>query len=217
MFRSHSPLTFFTDWIAHGILDSIVDSFFPFLEEVEREVAALEDIVFSTGHDTDTEKRTNTSKHDVTLNARRTQTKIYRHDAEKVNPTFHEKHKGTKPIFSPKAQVAAFLHPIISRISRLVHVIGRFFGAYGPNYLDYPTPPGDTTSTLRRMARTRRLVTSLSRLLATKSEVVLQIRKRLLDANERGWGNETEKTDDVEVAIYMGDIQGLFRGLYHWT
>ncbi|KAG6890433.1 hypothetical protein C0995_008787 [Termitomyces sp. Mi166 len=36
-------------WIAHGILDSIVDSFFPLLEEIELEVAAIEDLVLTAG------------------------------------------------------------------------------------------------------------------------------------------------------------------------
>jgi magnesium transporter len=58
------------------------------------------------------------------------------------------------------------------------------------------------------MARTRRLVTSLGRLLATKSEVVLQIRKRLLIAGRSRMGNETSKGDELDVAIYMGDVQG---------
>ncbi|KAG6890374.1 hypothetical protein C0992_001964 [Termitomyces sp. T32_za158] len=41
-----------SDWIAHGILDSIVDSFFPLLEEIEREVAAIEDVVLTAGGET---------------------------------------------------------------------------------------------------------------------------------------------------------------------
>ncbi len=53
------------------------------------------------------------------------------------------------------------------------------------------------------MAKARRLVTSLTRLLASKADVVLQIRKRLLSGNDK-------KVEDVEIAIYMGDIQGAF-------
>lgn len=69
-------------------------------------------------------------------------------------------------------------------------------------------PPSATTLTLRRMARARRLVTSLNRLLASKSEVITQIRKRLLKAGASGLGNGT-KSDELEVAIYMGDVQGM--------
>ena len=64
--------------------------------------------------------------------------------------------------------------------------------------------------TLQRMAATRRIVTSLGRLLATKDEVITQIRKRLqptaYDPKERGVGLDMQ--DDREIAIYMGDVQG---------
>jgi magnesium transporter len=59
--------------------------------------------------------------------------------------------------------------------------------------------PNPANMPLRRMARTRRLVTSLGRLLSTKAEVIAQIRKRLASGT---------KPEDAEVAMYMGDIQG---------
>jgi magnesium transporter len=52
------------------------------------------------------------------------------------------------------------------------------------------------------MARTRRLATSVSRVLATKPEVVAGICKRLLASDGPA------SSDDAEVAIYFGDIQG---------
>jgi magnesium transporter len=55
---------------------------------------------------------------------------------------------------------------------------------------------------LHRMARTRRLATSVSRVLATKPEVVAGICKRLLASDGPA------SSDDAEVAIYFGDIQG---------
>ena len=55
---------------------------------------------------------------------------------------------------------------------------------------------------LHHMARTRRLATSVARVLATKPEVVAGIRKRLLTSD----GLAT--SDDAEVAIYFGDVQG---------
>ena len=58
------------------------------------------------------------------------------------------------------------------------------------------------SSDLRRIARTRRLVTSLVRALATKPEVVAGIHKRLTTADRLIAG------DDVEVGMYFGDIQG---------
>lgn len=55
---------------------------------------------------------------------------------------------------------------------------------------------------LHRMARTRHLATSVARVLATKPEVVAGIRKRLLASDD------PDTTDDAEVAIYFGDVQG---------
>ena len=58
------------------------------------------------------------------------------------------------------------------------------------------------SSDLYCMSRTRRLATSVARLLATKPEVIAGIRKRLLSSDG------PDVNDDVEVAIYFGDIQG---------
>jgi len=74
-------------------------------------------------------------------------------------------------------------------------------------------------TTLRRMAKTRRLVTSLNRLLASKSDVITQIQKRLLQGTQPGTqkaslGNGGSKGEELEVAIYMGDVQGTFLWLH---
>jgi magnesium transporter len=58
---------------------------------------------------------------------------------------------------------------------------------------------------LHRMARTRHLATSVARVLATKPEVVAGIRKRLLASDG------PDASDDAEVAIYIGDVQGETR------
>lgn len=55
---------------------------------------------------------------------------------------------------------------------------------------------------LHRMARTRHLATSVARVLGTKPEVVAGIRKRLLASDG------PDASDDAEVAIYFGDVQG---------
>lgn len=62
------------------------------------------------------------------------------------------------------------------------------------------------TNTITRMARIRRLVTSLARFLAVKSEVVAQVKKRLLTKGE--WGLGTGMEDDLDIFVYMGDVQG---------
>jgi len=62
-------------------------------------------------------------------------------------------------------------------------------------------------SPLVRMASTRRLVTSLTRLLGTKSEVVSQIRKRLIGGAVMSVSvGPFEQAIAAEVSIYLGDI-----------
>ncbi|CCO29396.1 Putative metal ion transporter C17A12,14 [Rhizoctonia solani AG-1 IB] len=58
------------------------------------------------------------------------------------------------------------------------------------------------------MANTRRLVTSLVRLLATKSEVIGQLRKRLQGGagGAVDW-DEGDMARGQEVGIYLGDVQ----------
>ncbi|KAG1881613.1 hypothetical protein C8R48DRAFT_587346 [Suillus tomentosus] len=123
-----------SDWIAHGILDSVVDSFFPFLKEIEQQVLAVEALVFSS------------------------------------------------------------------------------------NDVSHTSTQATTTNTLLRMARARRLVTSLTRLLATKSEVISQIRKRFLIGGRQT--TSPQGNDDLEIAMYMGDVQDhiltLQQSLHHY-
>ena len=79
------------------------------------------------------------------------------------------------------------------------------------------TPP---VSPLIRMASTRRLVVSLTRLLGTKSEVMSQIRKRLIGNGLMGSSTvPSERVQAGEMGIYLGDIQGfyLFRYFLVWS
>ena len=46
----------------------------------------------------------------------------------------------------------------------------------------------------------------MTRFLAVKSEVVTQVKKRLLTKGEWGLGSGTE--DDLDIFVYMGDVQG---------
>jgi magnesium transporter len=66
----------------------------------------------------------------------------------------------------------------------------------------------NSKNTLRRIARVRRLVTLLGRLLATKSEVIAQIRKRLLADRYFKVGAKSN-LDALDIAMHMDDVQGL--------
>lgn len=175
------------DWIAHGILDSIVDSFFPLLEEIEREVAAIEDLVLTAGGGTPS-------------------ILLEQYDAQPVR-TSHEFDEKELRLFpdvekhsTASMDVRFSFQPTISLVFRqIMRVVSFHWRSLWVNTVSHPSP---TQITLRRMARTRRLITSLTRLLATKSEVVAQIRKRLLSENQ------PKRDDNLDVAMYMGDIQG---------
>lgn len=74
-----------------------------------------------------------------------------------------------------------------------------------------PTTPAPTPTpsqvTLRRIGSTRKLVTSLVRLLATKSDVLTAFRKRLLRASTLKPKSMIPRSSE-ELAIYSGDVQG---------
>ncbi|KIJ21792.1 hypothetical protein PAXINDRAFT_95290 [Paxillus involutus ATCC 200175] len=186
-----------SDWIAHGLLDSIVDSFFPTLKEIEKEVAAIEALVFSNGNMVDDLSTTSTVTVDGTHNP-------VEEDKLPSLDSLDEKRDDTGESLRTQFSTARpSLLPFFSRLKRK-------FASFMKKVASFPrihfqSSQTMTTTTLRRMARTRRLVTSLSRLLASKSEVISQIRKRFLTSFGR-FGHNIY-TDDLDIAIYMGDVQ----------
>lgn len=183
-------LIIFSAWIAHSLLDSIVDSFFPFSDEIEKEVMAIEKLVYS---DSNGLGDTPIKLDSLPLPSPQTE--------KEDLPTFNEKIGVKLAITHTRFTVSRPpLHFLYRRFLRSIRTRWRS---------SLPTekvvaPPSSKTITLRRMAATRRLVTSIARLLSTKGEVVTQIRKRLLS----GSGNSKASNEEVEVAMYMGDVQG---------
>ncbi|KAJ7706222.1 hypothetical protein B0H17DRAFT_1036260 [Mycena rosella] len=176
-----------SDWLAHGILDSIVDSFSPFLQGLEREVMSIEDIVFSGASTTRDSPSPGVSVEKCISDMEKSSSQVWPTELSEKAVARHN-----KP--SPR-----FSLPWPPRLAKWKIDIPRRWKAASPT----PASPSPTASTLHRMARARRLVTSLSRLLATKSEVVAQLRKRLMSAHTGSGDNN----DGVEVAIYLGDVQ----------
>jgi magnesium transporter len=185
------------DWVAHGILDSIVDSFFPYLEDVDEEVLRMEDLVFSEG---DSGGNENAKAGGAGLS---TQPQPVPLDLEKVVCGIPKE----KSEHDPEAPRRVFrLFPGLRRIRQWRHFIQSILESMS---LVRRSKSISTAITLRRLAKTRRLVTSLTRLLATKSEVIAQIRKRLLTPNHTGIGFGENVAEDIDVAIYLGDVQGM--------
>ncbi len=183
-------------WITHGILDSVVDSFFPLVEEIEEHIVAIESVV----HDEDNPASTITPISPA--NTRPLRILPAGEKVVTVTSFVDEKHALSRDVASVKTAMTQFSLPkqtcglILRRWRR---TISHFVNFCMPRKL-YPSFTRASFN-LHRMARTRHLATSLARVLATKPEVVARIRKRLL----------ASASDDAEVDIYFGDVQGKGR------
>ncbi|KAJ2920356.1 hypothetical protein MD484_g193, partial [Candolleomyces efflorescens] len=203
-----------SDWIAHGILDSIVDAFFPVLNEIEKEVMNIDRLVYIDEEEEDSastlngqEQSSNTSLSTVKADSDA--------DLNKSKPTPSPDEKSTlerantlddnlsiRPHFKPPPPT---LRLLFRHARRSVARVWNRLWEKKPEVRVNPR-----TRTLRRMAKTRKLVTLLGRLLASKADVVTQIRKRLLQqSGHASLGNGGTKGEELEVAIYMGDITFL--------
>lgn len=182
----------------------MVDSFFPFLERVEEEVLGIENLIFSeTGDQPPPPTTDSTPSIEV-----QPEKKNASDEKQSVStPTLTEK-TVDHPKPSPSGRKTHFAIPaapslLYRRFKRFIRGLASKVPDYRPDFKHTPTPVA--TNIVHRMTRTRRLVTSLTRLLALKSEVVSQVQKRLLSAGEWGLRNGT---DHMDVYMYMGDVQG---------
>lgn len=207
-----NDLEILIEWIAHGLMDSIVDSFFPYLEVIEKEVLDIERSVFSAGDrpavfdatPSPTKKQV-TSGSDITatgekaasvvLSEKGSLLELARASAKSIAP---------KPHFMTPTNLPLLVRRARRIVGEKIALIPRF-KSIDPKTSGQPHP---SSSTVHRMAKIRRLVTSLTRFLAVKSEVVAQVKKRLLSTGEWSLGTGTE--DDLDVFVYMGDVQGTF-------
>ncbi|KAG2154797.1 hypothetical protein DEU56DRAFT_725484 [Suillus clintonianus] len=201
-----------SDWIAHGILDSVVDSFFPFLKEIEQQVLAVEALVFSSNDASRTSSSTNT----LVDNNHIPMDDLCDSHTGKLPDTLLKEMGETAPSWNRSHSLShfRFTQPLFFRHWKCK--FQRLWNAFATTR--EARTRATTTNTLLRMARARRLVTSLTRLLATKSEVISQTRKRFLTG-----GRQTaspQGNEDLEIAIYMGDVQDhiltLQQSLHHY-
>lgn len=196
-----------SDWISHGLMDSMVDSFVPLLRKIDREVEGVDSLITNIKGTFEAPPPS-----DVTIVAGAS-------DATELEIDELKEDEKTSPASSipPLASRVEFrlpprLHSWKTRFrSRLWHLLPKRMRRYPREKAVVPKPPTRlaTFQTLLRMANTRRLVTSLGRLLATKSEVIGQLRKRLRGAGADAvdW-DEGDMAGGQEVGIYLGDVQG---------
>ncbi|OCH96146.1 hypothetical protein OBBRIDRAFT_744160 [Obba rivulosa] len=194
-----------SDWVAHGLIDSIVDSFFPFLEKIEKEVVEIENHVFSDkpGQPPSLDPAPSSS---AEIQSEKVEPDAQRAvDVKTDTPTLTEKNATEPPkISGRKTHFAVPTAPalLFRRFKRFVRELADSVPNFRAEFKH--TSILTSINIVHRMARTKRLVTSLTRLLALKSEVVSQVQKRLLSAGEWGLRNGT---DHMDVYIYMGDVQ----------
>jgi magnesium transporter len=200
-----------SDWIAHGILDSVVDSFFPFLKDIEQQVLAVEALVFSS-NDVSHTSSTNTLVNLIQIPTDdQCDTNI-----EKLPDILSKEMGETPPSWNCNLSLSRLTQPLLF-FRRLKCRLQNLWNTSFATTREARTQ-ATTKNTLLQMARARRLVTSLTRLLATKSEVVSQIRKRFLIGGRQT--ASSQGNDDLEIAIYMGDVQDhiltLQQSLHHY-
>lgn len=187
-------------------MDSIVDSFFPFLAVIEREVLDIENLVFSLGGNSGlpvkgtTKRRSQSSESDTAPLSEKSAAIDVDEKQMFVGIDKEKMPSAPRPRFLAPTTLPLLMRRARRAIRDAIASIPRF------RSIDEPLPEYRPTTTIHRMARTRRLVTSLARFLAVKSEVVAQVKKRLLTQGEWGLGTGTEH--DLDVFVYMGDVQG---------
>lgn len=202
---SRKVLTQSLDWIAHAILDSIVDSFFPLLDEVEKEIIAIDQTVFSNERDIPQIRSF------VDFMKISPSTSTYLVEAEKP---LMEKVVSVVENFTLAERVRESYHTRFASPRLSIRLAFRRFrrrinGFMKGFWTKVEVQPSVTQLTLRRIARAKKLVMVLGRLLSAKSDVITGIKKRLVKAAESGkTGHRGPIPDELEVVIYMGDIQG---------
>lgn len=214
--RISSPFCFLAglircpDWIAHGILDSVVDSFFPFVAQIDKEVGQIDKFLHSDPDDPDGATKVSSTKpipsSDSTLDAideKNDDTSTSVHDEKPpLSPMKPQQHVKTAMFRASPLPISLY----IRRARRFLK--SRLFKTSTGTGVGEPWVPQQSnpaTRTVYRMVKIRRLVTSLTRLLSTKADLIRQIRKRLIARGEWSLGG------DPELYIHLGDILGQSR------
>lgn len=196
------------DWVAHDILDSIVDSFFPFLENIQTEAMAFDKTLFFDDN--------NYFSHPIMITEPPKSRKVtsiisgltQRRVPNLTGSQLDEKYSDDQKLEDKKSQHSPqprFVVPGLT-VSLVFHRTRRFITNVWNSWRTKKAEPHPTPSRLmlRRIGSTRKLVTSLVRLLATKSDVLTAFRKRLMRKTALKTGGRS--SDDL--VIYSGDVQG---------
>jgi magnesium transporter len=194
-----------SDWIAHGILDSIVDAFFPMIRFVDNEVEDIDHLTIdpyiepTTTSTIPSPQSSETSigsgvaiemSEKISLDS--TGQKIWREPTPPIQPSHLQRLRqhlnSIKPYNVPRffIYIKLFWTPLSNGNNARPHTDRpHAFGRY---------------EMIKRITDTRKLVTGLSRLLHGKHNVVGRMRKR------------ARLLDFEGVEAYIGDLEGKSRG-----
>ena len=182
-----------------------MDSFFPFLKEIQKEVIAIEDLVLAN------KTLVSMSSNAVTETVPpppQPCPSLPGTEEKQVSIPLDEKFP-TVSTNQTRFSLPPVTFPLVLR--RIKRTIVRRWKKFSTSS-EHDRPAPNLHNTLaRRIARTRKLVTSLARLLSTKSEVIARIQKRFIASSSSKLGNGPRLNEDADLAIYMGDIQGMCR------
>lgn len=193
-----------TDWIAYGLMDSIVDTFFPLIDFIEEEARDIDKFLANPLLDpVEPQPKPPTIAERLRLKKAWTYFKQNRPHWLKIDaPSVGQ--------FFGVIKGAALTTKREADFSNLGQ--GKRKGmSIGPKTLSHKALAGvsgelyDRGKMLTRIAVSRKLVMGLSRLLIPKNDVVRGMRKRLRDENGPTEGQPGQRHD---IGIYLGDLQG---------
>ena len=187
-----------------------MDAFFPFLAEIEKEVMDIERLVYIGDEVHDSPATISYSEYSSSASST---LKPESGVISQISVEGQEKKRNSMGSFSTDGSVRAHFAPQRLTVRLMLRRVRRYIAAQWDKSWTraLETRVSPRTMTLRRIAKTRKLVTLLGRLLTSKADVVAQIRKRLLQSGGPALANGGTKDEELEVAIYMGDVQGRSR------
>lgn len=208
------PVELTSDWIAHGMFDSVVDAFFPLLNFLQTEVEEIETLTDEPFPRTKQEVARSHKKRLVGL-----EQKAAKDDSLPSWVTHEKQERDVFRILPQLALPSLAVHVLPSiLVTRRTHLVKRVvndaasapsrtlmqrifgFRRFGAKAVAFHSNSAlDQKTMLRRITDTRKIVTGLSRLLAPKNDSVRGLRKRLVDLR-------APSMSTTEMSIYMGDV-----------
>ena len=200
-----------SDWIAYGMMDSIVDTFFPLIDFIETESDDIDSFLANplsaprqAGQPSSTES--NRARRSVKKPSRLYALKI-RFPSVVKTPSLMQFYGSVRSVAVSSDREASFSS--FGRTNKHDH---DYVSALAPRTMGKKALRGvedklfERSKMLKRIAESRKLIQGLSRLLTPKTDVVRGLRKRIKEESiSLGYAEPGQRHD---IGIYLGDLQG---------